>query len=480
MGKKLCIHLGMSMILLATLICGSAYSAEITVNAGESIQAALDAAVPGDTVIISAGIYQEDISIGDLNAPGNRKDDITLKAADGASVEIKIPQEANHLAGLAALGADFGAADRMGFIIYGDNVVIEGIKFTQISGELNNYDVSSTVTVLSSNVTFKNCEFDGLGVDVAGDAVGLAVTPLDGIALMAGEGGVATNLLVENCTFHDLKYPYGNVNFLQQLGLSAPSPESTVTGCEFFNNGTCINMDDGVANITNCHFHDNLGTAIDASDDGIIVYNCIIETSGEHGIEISNAASEEDEAEGNPVVIIEDCVIADNGTDDSHNGINIEHGTLTVKNTIIRGNSGANVFFKTETGRLTTAVFEHCDIYNSQIGTAIETVLEPKDVIDLTMTNCIIADIDGIYNNAGALSDIKLSFCDIFVDGDQYLPDAEFIVASDILNVDPLYVDAAGGDFTLQPGSPVATAGKDGSYMGSQGLESAIVDWMMQ
>ncbi len=480
MGKKICLHLWMGMALFGLLICGSAYSADITVNSGDSIQAALDAAVPGDTVIISAGTYEQDINIGDLNAPGNRKDDITLKAAVGAAVEIKIPQEANRLGGLGALGADFGAADRMGFIIYGDNVVIEGIKFTQISGELNNYDINSTVTVLSSNVTIRNCEFEGLGVDLAGDEVGLAVTPLDGIAIMAGEGGVATNLLVENCTFHDLKFPYGNANFLQQLGMPAPSPEATVIGCEFFNNGTCINMDDGIATISDCDFHDNLGTAVDASDDGVTVKNCNIVANGEHGVEISNAASEEDEAEGNPVVTIEDCFIAYNGMDASHNGINIEHGTLTVKNTIITGNSGANVFFKTETGRLTTAVFDHCDIYNSQIGTAIETVTDPKDVIDLTMTNCIIADIDGIYNNAGPLADIKLEFCDIFVDGDQYLPDAEFITASDILNVDPLYVDADNGDFTLQPGSPVATAGKNGVYMGSQGLESAVADWMMQ
>jgi parallel beta-helix repeat protein len=57
--------------MLATLaLVSPAYAAVIHVGAGESIQAAIDAANPGDTIIVSRGVFQEDLTIS--------KDDLTL------------------------------------------------------------------------------------------------------------------------------------------------------------------------------------------------------------------------------------------------------------------------------------------------------------------------------------------------------------------------------------------------------------------
>ncbi|MGC9328346.1 MAG: right-handed parallel beta-helix repeat-containing protein, partial [Candidatus Hinthialibacter sp.] len=444
-------------------------AATLTVNPGDSIQAAIDSADPGDEIILNAGVYEEDINIGDLNSPGNKKDNITLKAADGAAVEIRIPNAASRLESLAALGADFGAADRMGFLVYGDGVTVEGISFVQLSGEANSFDINVLVTVISNDVTLRGCEFTGVGAEAAGDAVGLAVTPLDAVLFSQGQGGLATNLTVEDCVFHDLAYPYGNANFLQELGIPAPSPEATLTGCEFYNSGTCINMDDGLATLIDCYIHDNQGTGVDASDDGVTLIYCRIENCLEHGVEISDSESEDDEAQGNPIVTIENCLILNCGTDVGHSGINAEHGTITVKNTVISGSTGPNVFFETEDGRLTTATFDHCDIYNSLIGTAIGTTATPQDIINLTITNTNIVDLDGIVNDAGAFTTITLDYCNMFVSGDAYLPDQEFITATHMISADPMYVDPENGDFTLQPGSPAAAAGQDGTYIGSQG-----------
>ncbi|MBN2330165.1 MAG: right-handed parallel beta-helix repeat-containing protein [Candidatus Omnitrophica bacterium] len=466
--------------LIGILIGGHlAGAATVTVNPGDSIQAAIDSADPGDEIILNAGVYEEDINIGDMNAPLNRKDNITLKAADGADVEIHIPNSASRLELLGGLGADFGPADRMGFLVYGDGVTVEGISFTQLSGEVNNFEISVLVTVISNDVTFRDCEFIGVGAEAAGDAVGLAVTPLDAIALDQGLGGLATNLTVEDCVFHDLAYSYGNANFLQELGVPAPSPEATLTGCEFYDCGTCINMDDGLATLVDCYIHDNQGTGVDASDDGVTLINCRIENCLEHGVEISDSESEDDEPQENPIVTIENCLILNCGTDTNHNGINSEHGTITVKNTVISGSTGPNVFFETEDGRMTTATFDHCDIYNSLIGTAIGTTASPQDVITLTITNSNIVDLDGIINDAGAFSTITLDYCNIFVSGEPYLPDQEFITATNMLSADPLYVDPDNGDFTLQPGSPMATAGQGGTYIGSQGLETRTQGWML-
>lgn len=455
-------------------------AATINVSPGQSIQAAIDSAQSGDVIVLAAGTYTEDFNIGDANQPGvNKKDTITLKAADGAKVEIKMPNEKSRLGSLAALGADFGTYDRMGFVIYSDNAVIEGLTFTQTSTDVNNYNISCMVTVISSGVTIRNCDFAGIGLTADNDVVALAVTPIDAVWIGAGKGGLATNLTVENCKFHELKYPFGNANFLVDLGLAVPSPESTIKGCEFYNNDTCINMDNGIAHLENCNFHDNI-VAIDGSDDGFSMKNCTIINNKEHAIEISNSENEDDEAQGNPIVTIEDSLIANNGTSDSHNALSVEQGTLTIKNTIFAGSTGANINFRTETGRITTAVFDHCDIYSSLIGTAIKTPADAKDIVKLTMTNCIVTDVDGIVNDAGPMAEIALDYCDLYTSGNQFLPDKEFITATNILNVDPKYTDPANLDFSLKAGSPVAAAGKNGTYMGAKGVITAVENWMLR
>lgn len=467
--------IGIGVFLIAV---SAAFSATINVSPGQSIQAAIDSANAGDVIVLAAGTYTEDFNIGDTNTPGNKKDNVTLKAADGAKVEIKMPNEKSRLGSLAALGADFGASDRMGFVIYSDNAVIEGLTFTQINTDVNNYNISCMVTVISSGVTLRNCEFIGMGLTADNDVVALAVTPIDAVWIGQGKGGLATNLTVENCKFHDLKYPYGNANFLVDLGLAVPSPESTIKNCEFYNNDTCINMDNGLSTLIDCQFHDN-AVAIDGSDDGFTMKNCTIVNCSEHAIEISNSENEPDEAQGNPIVNIENSLIANNGTTDGHNGISVEQGTLTIKNTIIAGSSGYNVNFRTETGRITTAVFDHCDLFNSEVGTAIKTPADAKDVIKLTMTNCILSDVDVIINDAGVLAEMNLDYCDIFASGNQFLPDKESITATNILNVDPQYTDPANLDFSLKTGSPVAAAGKNGTFLGAKGLKTAVANWML-
>ncbi|NPU97236.1 MAG: hypothetical protein HPY51_08460 [Candidatus Omnitrophica bacterium] len=474
-----CMCLGCLGMLLGAM---TAESATWTVNPDGSgnfttIQAAIDAASPGDIIEIATGIYNEDLSIGDINSAYNKKNGLTLKAASGANVEIRATNQKSRVGTLTALGADFGPADRTGFFVYGDNTTLEGLKIVQPDATVNNLNINLAMIVVSSNVTIRNCEFVGAGATSAGDVVGAAVSPLDVMGFMGGQSVLAVNVLFENCKFHDFPYAFATADLPLELGVPIPPPEATLINCEFYNNGTAVEMDDGTTTIVDCYIHD-CGEGISISDDASTIRNCRIVNNLEHGISIDTSENEDDEPAGNPVILIENCYLADNGEQDGHNGIRFEQGTITIKNTVVTNSSGSNLFITPDDNRVSTAVIDHCDFYNSFIGTAVGTSAAPEGSSSITITNSIIVDADGIVNDGGDLLTFNVSYCDIFVTGAPFLGDA--ITSANILNVDPGYVDPANGDFHLQENSPLLTAGIGGTFLGAKGSITQVEYWMLQ
>jgi hypothetical protein len=338
-------------ICLCFVLGNVGMSATITVGPSgdyQTVQAAVDAAQAGDVIEISSGTYVEDVSIGDINQPlVNRKDEITLKAAEGATVTIEAANTELRVESLVALGADFGSEDRAGLFVYGNNVTIEGITIYQPSNEPNGLEGSpfnAALTIISSDVTVRECVIMGPGGAEGGDLLGAVVSPMDVGAIMGGESASAINNVFVDCTFTEAPFACTIVNFPLALGVPAPNPEMTVDDCEFYQNGTGIEMDDGIVTAVDCHFHEN-GNGIDASDDQCTIIDCLIENCSEDAIEVTDSSSEDDEPEENPIVTIDGCGIIYTGESDQ-NGLNIEHGTITVTNTVISGSAGANVFLK--------------------------------------------------------------------------------------------------------------------------------------
>ena len=178
---------------------------KITVKAGESIQAAVDRARPGDTIEVMPGIYKEEVKI-DLSQ-------ITLRGiSDAASAPTRpvLDGEKKLSDGVLATGNDF---------------LIENF-------DVRHYVANGIVTQHARNVTFRNLRIDDTGL--------YGVYPVS-----------CTGVTVEKCV------ATGIADAALYVGQSR---DIVVRDSEAYNNVTGIEIENSInALVENNYVHDNTG-----------------------------------------------------------------------------------------------------------------------------------------------------------------------------------------------------------------------------
>ncbi len=251
-----------------------------------TIQEAIDAASPGDTINVAAGTYYENITL---------KDGVEMLGA-GAGVTIIDGGGSGSVVTAVGVGTGTkldgvtitnGSADEGGGMYnYNSSLAVTNCTFSgntaDDGGGMFNYYSSPEVT---------NCIFSGNSAVIGGGIYNYATSPIVSRCVFSGNlasfGGGMSNTLssptVTNCTFS------GNTADDDGGGVWNAASSPTVTNCIFSGNsagsgGGIYNRDESFPIVTNCTFSGNSadnGGGIWNYASSPTVTNCILWDNGE-------------------------------------------------------------------------------------------------------------------------------------------------------------------------------------------------------
>ena len=294
----------------------TAFAATIRVPSEQStIQAGIDAAVDGDTVLVADGTY---------TGEGNQNIDFKGKA-------ITVESE-NGAANCIIDCEDYSVR---GFYFHSNETETSVLRGFTVKNS-NDPNSSAISCSSSSSPTITGCTISGNSSD--GIEILYSSSPTITGCTVSGNGGTGINLnfcssspTITGCTVS------GNGGF----GIVAGDGSSTITGCTVSGNGSAgiiISTPSSYSSsstITGCTVSGNGGVGIDIGYGSPTITGCTISGNSSHGIDIYSSTSSR----------ITNCLITGNATKhDFINGSGI-HSTLsspTIVNCTITGNTATD------------------------------------------------------------------------------------------------------------------------------------------
>lgn len=290
-----------------------------------------------------------------------------------------------------------------------------------------------------------------------------------GLYLYAQDGSTFPE--ITDCVFNNNESLIGDGGAVTQYtynGVVNPS----YTNCTFDNNtahedggAAHISCDLGTSNstFTNCSFTNNSATNnTSTSSNGGAIYNDARNSGIVQGT-YKNCTFENNYAKNDGGAIYEDgenytseqtmdgCIFKDNSCG-GHGGAIYFFGdggniASTIDNTIFDSNGSNHLAYDDGNSAPT---FTNCNFYGATSQVAIKVELNNSQA-PMTFVNCIF------WNNNNDIADdnqiVSISY--------SIVEEASFGGVNNNINSDPLFTDAANGDFSLQSGSPAIDAGDD-------------------
>ncbi|MCE7062325.1 choice-of-anchor Q domain-containing protein [Dyadobacter sp. CY343] len=239
----------------------------------------------------------------------------------------------------------------------------------------------------------------------------------------------------------------GNEETLQQRDLRSGENQSVITG-EGTHQYTIANVNPNTTGgLTTATVLDGF-TITGGSNAGIINYNSSATFSN---LYVAGNGSQQ----GGGVLNNKSASIFVNVTVASNTGAgigNLESSTRLINCAIINNTSQFGGIFSSKS----STVLINCTVAGANQGGGIANDFESSAKI----YNCIVKGTQGGTNGPSATFDIRNSIVD--------LPPPVFLEMPTQLNIDPLFVDPANGDYRLQPCSPAINTGSNTYYAAGQ------------
>lgn len=512
---------GISAISWFLLICGPVYATIITVEHGQTtIQAGIDAAVNGDTVIVTDGTYTGD---GNRDLDFNGKS-ILLKSQNGAAATII---DCEGTAGDSHRGFMFhNQEDSLsildGFTITNGVAPIEDLYWPPMDSTYLGRIGGGLVCIDTSSPSILNCVFadnttpiDDTTVALPGAAAiecWIACSPVIRGCTFMGNSATYSALEIVRCstlTVSDCEFISnggGELPFYQSMGAIGvwDSSEVVIRGCRFtgnswtgFSHGAGIFGQYSWLTVIDCEFEGNhsdaRGGAVAVYSSGLILDSCIFSanTAGSYAGALSISTTVEPSVasvtscvfdgnragngggtsvRGGSAAVFSNCTWYDNEADTTGSGLHSQNSDLVVEQSILAFNRAAEAVSCQITGAMAaeSAAEEHVGALNVRTRSPKSTLVE-----GLNPSVAGLRPLSPLRTSTVA-SSVSLTCCDVY--GNE-MGDWTGCIAGQLgidgnISYDPLFCDTAAGDLTIDAISPCRPGGAHGCgvLLGAKGI----------